>query len=296
MVFFGKPARSEQGVSEAQISALLRGMELPPCPSVLAELSLEMRKEQPHPLRVMQLIGSDVALSAGVLKIANSPPFSLGKPLTSIAEALALLGMRQIFSLVINELLRKTLVLGDEPLPDLDTFWDGAASSARVCSELARMLPGTTPDMAYTFGLFHDCGIPILLRRFPSYRDTLRQPLDGGRPLTSIEDAAHGTNHAVVGYLMAKSWGLPEPVVRGIGAHHDYAVFEHDSSLPQEALTLIALNLIAERVVQQLFDGPDEHDWGRGRSGAARFFGFPREELDDLVEDMVSLLRRIARR
>lgn len=274
-------------INEAQITQLLRGLEIPPCPAVLAELSEEMRRENVNATRIADLIGRDVALAGGVLKIANSPLFRTATRITSVTEALTLLGLNNVFNMVINELLRKTLITSELPLR-MDRFWDSSAYSARVCAELAGQVSGTSRDAAYSFGLFHDCGIPIMMRRFADYKETLKQANQAeGFTFTTFEDQQHGTNHAVVGYLMARNWALPESVAQAVLVHHDYSIFDVDAHLPDETLALVAINFIAERVTGMHLRSTDDREWLRGKDSVARFLGMSDSELDDLVDDLL---------
>ena len=55
--------------------------------------------------------------------------------------------------------------------------------------------------MAYMYGLFRDCGIPIMLHKYPEYTQTLMKANTGLKlAFTSIEDASHDTNHTIIGY------------------------------------------------------------------------------------------------
>ena len=276
-----------QTINEAQIGHLLRGLEIPPCPAVLADLSAEMKRADTSAARIANLISKDVALAGGVLKIANSPLFASGRRITSVSEALTMLGFKNVFNMVINQLLRKTLVTSELPMR-MDRFWDSSAHNARVCAELAGTLRGISRDVAYSFGLFHDCGMPILMRRFADYKDTLKLANEAdGRVFTDVEDERHGTNHAVIGYLMARNWALPESVAQAILVHHDYAVFDVDAHLPEETLVLVAINVLAERVTGMFLRSSDDRDWQRGKGGVGRFLGMNEGELNDLVEDLV---------
>ncbi len=276
-----------QTIDEQAVGKLLNGITIPPCPAVLAALSREMRKDRINDTTVTRLISKDVALAAGVIKCANSPLFGTTRPLESVAEALRLLGFNNVLSLVINQLLQAALANGDGQ-PTLERFWDTATYTAGVCAQLARSLPGTKRETAYTFGLFHDCGLPLLMRRFEDYKVTLGLAnQDTLRPFTQVEEERHGTNHAVIGYLLGRNWGLPENLTRAILCHHDFSVLE-TGELPGESCTLIGLGLVAERVVGSFLRvNAEEGDWVKGKAIVARYFGLSDMDLDDLVEDVL---------
>ena len=111
----------------------------------------------------------------------------------------------------------------------LERFWDASARIARLSGWLAKRVGHNKlrQDDAYTFGLFRDCGIPVLLMRFPGYNKVLAAAnAEAQQSFTAIEDAQLPTNHAMVGCLLAQSWWLPEETCLAIRHHHDAAVIE----------------------------------------------------------------------
>lgn len=277
-------------IDESQISQLLRGLEIPPCPALLSELSTEIRREGVGSARIAELINRDVALSGGVLKVANSPLFRGSRKISSVRDALAMLGIKNVLNLVINELLRKTLNTSKIPM-SMERFWDRSAHTAKICADLTSQIAGTSRDAAYSFGLFHDCGIPIMMRRFDGYKDTLKLANQSGDGIfTAQEESCHGTNHAVIGYLMARNWALPENVAQAVLVHHDYSIFEVDAKLPDETLSLVAISFIAERIAGIHLRSTDDSEWVRGQSRVANFLGMLTAELEDVVEDFLQRL------
>ena len=273
-------------LNEVDISKLLKGIDIPPCPAVLDALTRELKSEDANIARIARLISQDVALAAGIMKIANSPFFQPARQVGSINEALAFLGVGHVFNLLIKEVLQKSLNDGRDLR--LERYWDSAAYTAAACANLALSLPGTHRDNAYCFGLFHDCGIPILMRRYPDYRDTLNLANgDGKHEFTRIEETRHGTHHAVIGHLVSRNWGLAPTVSQAILSHHDLSVFEGNEGLAHESLVLIAINLIAEHVVSLYLRDKTEGEWEKARHLVADFFGLSQAHLNDLVNDML---------
>lgn len=277
-----------QEIDENQVQQLLGRLEIPPCPAVLASLTREMHRPDASMARVTELVSRDVALAAGVIKCANSPLFGASR-VGSIKEALQLLGFKNVLNLVVGQVLKKCLssVEQERAMP---RFWDNASYSAGVCSWLASIFPGTQHDNAYTFGLFRDCGIPILMRRFPDYRDTLKDANSlVNQQFTSMEDERHGTNHAVVGHLLLRNWGLPAAPRDAILHHHDYGICV-ENRLGNEACTLIGIGLMAERTVNLFLRVREDSEWAKGKGPVAEFFGVGQSELEDATNDLLDRL------
>ena len=274
------PARSEPNLEQA-----VKGVNIPSCPAVLAQLMDELRQPSVSGKHIAALIGRDVGLAAMVVKSANSPFFGSGRRIASIDEAIRLLGFGMLTNLVQEALLRSAIA---EPGAALERFWDNSCYTAAASALIARKTGCARPETAYTFGLFHDCGIPLLVKRFPNYKQVLGTANQAtGRWFTDVEDDALGTNHATIGYILARSWGLTENVCQAILCHHDYSVLIEDSALEPESRTLIAVNVVAEYIAGTHLRTRRDAEWDKGREPAAHFLGYPLTELEDLADDIV---------
>jgi HD-like signal output (HDOD) protein len=141
--------------------------------------------------------------------------------------------------------------------------------------------------VAQTFGLFCDVGIPVLLQRFesPSYRVTLAEANLGFRAFTEVERGRHGTDHAVVGAALARTWGVDEDIVEAVCLHHDYRVLGVEHRLRPSSL-LIALALVAERMIQ-LHRGRNRHgEWQRGGAQALAALGMDEDDFEDWSDEI----------
>src|SRR5574343_1455515 len=270
---------------ETQLQSMLNGVDIPPCPAVLIELDAELKRDMPDLREVARLISQDVALSGHIMLIANSPAFSTGRKLDSVTQAINVLGMHSIFSLVVSHLLKLALA-GDQDAA-MDRFWESSALTACVSAELARRLRCVRPDVAYTFGLFHDCGIPLLVKRFPQAKAALAQAnVADDRLFTDVEDGLLGTNHAVVGYFLARRWQLPDFLVEGILYHHDYSVLGKPGVIHDTARALIAVCVLAEHIIRLHGSGDGEQEWAKAAPAACDFFNLSLGAVDDLIEDI----------
>ena len=273
-------------IEEKQLESLLQGIDFPPAPTVLIDLDAELKKEEPDPREIARLISQDVALSGRVMLIANSPAISNGNKLASINQAIAVLGNRNIFNLVVFQLLKLALSEGQDEV-SMERFWESSARAASVAAELARRLRCVRPDIAYTFGLFHDCGIPLIMKRFPQAKEVLAAANAAeDRLFTEVEDARLGTNHAVVGYFLAKRWQLPSFIAEGILHHHDYQSLRKVGGVSDTARALVALSVLAEHIIRLHETGRGEQEWVKAAEYACAFFGLSLGAVDDLIDDM----------
>ncbi|HXU92541.1 MAG TPA: HDOD domain-containing protein [Gallionella sp.] len=236
---------------------------IPPCPVILNRFMAEAGKDEPDFKRLESIISADVGISASLIKTANSPYFGMRQRVRSVSEALAVLGLNVSSRAIAGIVLRNSF----PNVPNLERFWDASARIARLSGWLAQQfeLRGLRAEDAYTFGLFRDCGIPVLLRRFPGYEVTLTAANNEQlQSFTAIEEAALPTNHAMVGCLLAQSWWLPEEICLAIRNHHDLAMIKSaDSQLPLLSRRLVATAQLAEHIVQRQLGLSITQEWAK---------------------------------
>ena len=268
----------------------LRDVGIPPRPAILDRIAGEMHKDEPDFKRLSAIICADVSLSASLIKTTNSPFFGFRSRVRSVSEALMVLGLDVASRAIAGIILRKVL----PDAPHLERFWDASARIARLSGWLAQHLAKGKlwPDDAYTFGLFRDCGIPILLKRFPGYADVLTEANeDGERSFTAVEDARLPTNHAMVGCLLAQSWWLPEETCLAIRHHHDIAVIEIPATSPAlSSPHLIAIAQLAEHLVQRYSGLSHTSEWPKLGAACLRLLDLSAADIENIYVEAVPLM------
>lgn len=265
------------------LSALVADIGIPPCPEMLLRLHDELSRTEPRIDELARVAKTDVAVSAALLKAAYAPWAGLGSRRGTLAQAFERLGPVRCTALLSALVLRKVLPASG---PSLERFWDVAHRRSVAMAWLARRHGAVAPDVAQTFGLFCDVGIPVLLQRFhtPSYRVTLAEANLGHQPFTEVERARHGTDHAVVGAALARTWGVSEDIVSAVCLHHDYRVFTASPRHPSSVL--VALALVAERMIQ-LHLGRNRHgEWPRGGAQALQSLGMSQADFEDWSDEV----------
>jgi HD-like signal output (HDOD) protein len=145
------------------------------------------------------------------------------------------------------------------------------------------------PDQAYMAGIFHECGVPVLMLRFPKYCSALKLENATCWPNLSEEDVKFNVDHCSVGYLVARHWGLPDFVCDAIRFHHD---------MPEEhtvgaSVTLVAIIQLAAHYYHMLHH-VDDPLWQKIGPRVLSEIGFgPDDEKDyyDLISN--SFLERV---
>lgn len=281
------PMVSKQATGEDQADALLKSIRIPPRPGLLADLQQELGRSEPDPGRIGKILAGDVGMSGALLKLANSPFYGPRRKISSVAQGISFLGINQCAALATGVLARQAI--GNEGGAALERFWDMSTRRAKAIAFLASKTRACRPDIAHTFGLFCDIGVPLLMTRFPDYADTYTQAgNDDNAAFTAIEDKRHNTNHAAIGCLLARNWGLTEEVSLAILLHHDYSVLDNPGT-DDAVRSLVALFLLAENAIQKLYSHVHSVGWEQSGPAACRHLGLTSDEAVDMLEEVYEL-------
>jgi len=262
---------------------------IPPCPAILNRFFTEAKKDNPDYNRLANTIGTDVSLSASLIKTANSPYFGMRQRVRSANEALAILGLNTTSRAVAGIILSKTF----PHIPNLERFWDASTRIARLSGWLAQQFEiGIRPEDAHTFGLFRDCGIPVLLGRFPNYEAVLATAnTDSERSFIEVEEEYMPTDHAMVGCLLAQNWWLPEEICLAIRNHHDQkTLVSADSMLPMVCRKLIATSQLAEHIVQNQLGLSLTQEWTKLGPSCLQILDLGEEFLETLYIEVAPIV------
>jgi HD-like signal output (HDOD) protein len=282
----------EQKESEARIQKLLEGVIIPPCPALLIKVLQEARHPEARLGKIADIVLQDAGLAAALLKLANSPYFKRGEKITSVHQAVTLLGLKATLNLLSHAALLQSMQ--DNP-PNFEKFWERSALVAAVCEFLARKITQLTQttvseDDAYITGLFHDSGIPVLMRKFPGYRDRMIAEANMGLEVQQVEDEHFYTDHAVVGSMMARTWYLPESVCIAIRYHHDPTLFTAPRTrIDRESTSLAAIVNMAEMLINTHFCQPYP-DWARIEVFVLHHFGLAPRDFGEIKADALHWL------
>lgn len=267
-------------LNRSETHKLLNSIRIPPQPEVVRALIEERNNDDPDIARIVHLIANDVGLAAAVLKAVNSPFYGLRQKVSSIQNAVSILGLKNIGTLVMGLALRASV-----NVEGIEAFWRSAGRVAQLANLLARRFALTQTQEAHLYGLFHDAAIPLLQQSIADYRQTLHEAeATDWAQFTQIEDARHQTNHAVVGGLLASNWGLPENLRDAIKFHHDASIFE-DSNIPQEVKNLVAIGHVAEKLDVMLSKSMNDCEWEEFGDVCRQYLGLGEDEFLDIKDE-----------
>ena len=280
-----------QELTAEQIRQALQGISIPPQPQIMVDLQFEQYMPDPDLETIARLISQDPGLSGALLKLVNSPHFGLDNKIGSIQRAVNLLGSRSIINLINAQSIKGEM--SDETIVTLNRFWDTAQDVAQTCLTLAKRTGLQAVDEAYTLGLFHDCGVPLMLKRFPEYMRVLEDAYASAGPdhrVVDTDNQVFNTNHSVVGYFTAKSWRLPEHITGAIANHHNaLAVFRDESSRNTQLKNLLAVLKMAEHICASyrvLGSQNIDHEWNAVASYVLDYIGLSEYDFESLKQTL----------
>lgn len=278
--------KTETAVGKALISELAAS-KIPPRPAVLAKIEQEMRSVSPNTAKLAQLISLDVGISASLIKIANSPLFGTSRQIRSVSDALLILGLNQVGTTIAALSLRKAF----QHMPHFERFWDASARTAQLCAWLANQIPNESrrirSEEAFTFGLFRDCGIPVMFSMLSNYFEILDLAnKEMERRFTDIEEDEIGDNHANIGGILATEWQLPIEYQAAIQWHHDLDSIRglKPQTIPESSRHFIAIAQLSELLLQQLTGLDQTCEWNKLGDSCLNVLGLSTEDLQPLLE------------
>ena len=184
---------------------------LPTLPTVAVEILRLSRDETASLEDLTAVLALDPALSAKILKLANSAAFRRGAEVTSLERATLLLGMHAIQLLALSFSLTKSLPRrGPSYEFDYSRYWQHSVTMAVGARELARLTQSPHQHEAFLCGLLSGIGQLVLAQVAPeSYNAVLNQSPDG-QPTADLERRELGFDHHEVGEALLHAWMFPQ--------------------------------------------------------------------------------------
>lgn len=199
-----------------------RTTQLTPLKAVATKAIQMAQDERTHTSDLASVISADQALTAKILRLANSPYYGYARRISNVNEAVILLGMRTVRSVAISsaiiEAFRLPEYIGEF---STDLFWAHSVTVGLVSEIFAKETKVCRPDDAFTAGVLHDVGKLATIIADP---DAFTEVVDlvNRRRLSFCEAELEviGVDHAQVGAELVTGWKFPEPLVEAIRGHH----------------------------------------------------------------------------
>jgi putative nucleotidyltransferase with HDIG domain len=232
---------------------------------------------------IVQVLKFDTVLTAKLLRACNSPFFGLEEPVSSVEQAVLILGHQQILHIALSIAFSSTMAA---PLPgyaaEARELWQHSLVVAMASENIARKSTALSVDapVAFTAGLLHDIGKVVMNQVLTlDARTTLLDRIaSNGQSRTEAERETIGVDHADVGKCLLETWRLPDNIIEAVGNHH------HPVSRPDPKLSCLVhtANCLAHVIGSNLgWEAFAE----RADAGAIEVLDINQLKLDELVVD-----------
>lgn len=218
-------AENPQGVGDPEAFAFVQALavelskgkvDLPSFPDIALRVRQVLADEEVSQEKVVRVVGSEPALAARLMQIANSAAINFtGKPITELRTAIARMGFNMVRSAAIAfamSQLKKVDALKGLEAP-LDALWRRSAGVAAMTHAVARRLAKVNPDTALLAGLLHGVGELYILTR------TTQHP-----KLFANEAAYHNIVrdwHSSIAQALLENWEIAEEIVAAVSNYQD---------------------------------------------------------------------------
>jgi putative nucleotidyltransferase with HDIG domain len=174
---------------------------------------------------VVNVLKYDNVLTAKLLRACNSPYFGLTEPISSVDQAVFILGHQQILHIVLTLAFGSAMVV---PMPgyamEAKELWRHSLITATAAEVVVNDLPDLNLELpvAFTVGLLHDIGKLVLGQALtPDLQTAIRNRVEQGCiSRVEAEKEILGTDHSEVGAVLLQSWHLPEEIIEAVANHH----------------------------------------------------------------------------
>ena len=265
-----------------------KGINIPPQPRVLQELQSELARGVLDVRVLSRIIAKDPGIVAVLFKIVQSAAFRKYQPFESLEHILQAIGLQQTGNLV-RAIALSSAMPAKHNQKAFEAYW----SRSQAISELAMLIADERvmvcnifPDQACLAGIFHDCGVPVLMQRFSTYCKSMRLDERGVWPDLAEEDARFNADHCVIGYLVGRHWKLPDFICDAIRYHHDMTRIGNHAARTMVAILQLAIHLYHED--QRLH----YQDWTLVAKDVLEELGLSEDTLPELMDIVIERYHR----
>ncbi len=261
-------------------------IQLPALPTVAMEVVEMVDNPKTSASRLGKVISTDQALTAKVLKIANSPFYGFPRKISTIDFAIIVLGYDALKEIVISISLVSSLQKKSDQFFDAKGFWDHSIAAGVLARRLARDLNYRVSGEVFVGGLLHDMGLSVLHRYFrPEFKRIVEIARETDLTFLEAEESVLGVTHAEIGGWLAERWNLPDHLVEAVACHHAPAKATKNPDL-------VAIIHMADVFATRIADVPLEFDKGNDFNAQAleRLQLSDQNVLNEYLTNYVNLL------
>lgn len=270
-------------IEETDVKRLLvESNNLPTMPAVASQLLSIPEWEEVDMGKVADTISKDVSLTSKILRVVNSPFYGLGHEISTISQALVVLGARATRSLTLSFSILTMCQVDGTSAFDYSAFWTRSLNTAAIARELAFAAGLRTEEEAFLAGLLQNIGVMVIARCVPEvYARIAGDATDMLAPSLEAERDHMGIDHVEVAKLLFEKWNLPASLCIPIYYHHTP---ERAQNAEGQTLTAIRIQYLAGRVGEWLYThNGDDTLLQELKKTASQYFNISSDEFEALM-------------
>jgi diguanylate cyclase (GGDEF) domain len=287
---------SSNNNAEWVLEHVLTSKDLPTLPIVATKL-LELTALTDVALTdIANLISQDIALSTKILRVANSAFYSFPHQISSVNQAVSILGLNAVRSLVLSF---SFLSMGkqERSLFHFEQFWERSLVEAAAARLIFEQVTNSDSEEVFICGLLQNIGLLTVAITLPQlYDQTVKHAnsvgyADSSSGIIKAEKDILGISHTEVGFAVAKHWDLPESLLFAIKYHHDPSAFTGENTRHRQIILSVYLaNLLAELFY---LDSP-EHYHKQFRAKAKQLLGLKTLAINTVLKTVDKVIDQSA--
>jgi putative nucleotidyltransferase with HDIG domain len=221
--------------------------EIPTLPGLFRKIVAVIEDDRASVKDLASIISDDQAVTAKVLKLANSAYYGCFKQVSTVEQAVTVVGFNEVksasLSITVFGKFSKKI-----PMGTLARFWVHSLASATAVNSMGGRGQELGVEKIYVGALLHDIGKLVLhVVLGEDYLSLLNQAASESCPLLEMEKRVLGCHHAQVGEWLAQKWHFPQDLKEVIAFHHH--PFRGGLLQPKTVATIYLANHLAKRFV-----------------------------------------------
>ncbi|UCC44768.1 MAG: HDOD domain-containing protein [Candidatus Zixiibacteriota bacterium] len=194
--------------------------DLPASPAIMSTILGLTSDPDSRVAEISRVMSMDQSLTAKVLRLSNSSYYGRSRKVTTLNEAIQILGFQALRSMVITTSAH-AIYLGEDPDGIRMRLWRHSLSSAVTARQIARHMNHPSAEEAFVAALLHDIGKLVLIQKLPGYyREIVHEVLEGVQTFLEVEQRALHFTHCDVASILLEHWSFPPGLVSAIHRHH----------------------------------------------------------------------------
>lgn len=248
-------------------------------------------KEDVTVKQITEVVQNDPSLTARILKVANSSLYSFRRKITTLSQAVSLLGMSAIRNIALCVSVLDSFPTNKVSGFDYRHFWEFSLYSALLCKLTAQKINNKIEEEAFLVGLLQNIGSLIFAKYFPhKYSKIVENSSLDYENIINLEIEEWGIDHQKVGRILIHRWELPEIFSKAVMYHHNPENVPADDSSFSDLIWIVHLS---GRMVKALFSSNTELI-GNEKKRYKDIFNIEEAEINEIISKVTSEIKEIA--